>query len=453
MAVEPGFIGFARHVLAEQDIAPARHHRLLISKLENVLQGRTDRLMVQMPPGSAKSTYASVLFPAYFLARHKGGQIIAAAHTASLADHFGRHVRRVVLEYGERLGVELAKDSKAAGRFSLADGGAYFAAGVRGPITGRRADLILIDDPIKSWAEADSLVHRDALYDWYRAELTARLKPGGRIVLIMTRWHEDDLAGRLLRQGGGWEALVLPALAEENDVLRRAPGEALWPEWEDAAAISRRRKDVGERAFSALYQQNPKPPEHAVFDTKAVRIVVEIPPLKRTIRAWDLAATLPAPGRDPDYTVGLKLGVTETNQIIVLDIKRFRGTPADVEREIAMAAKADGPGTMIALPKDPGQAGVAQVAYLTRGLLGYRIEATPETGSKVQRAAPAAAQMGAGNVLLLAGIWNFSFLLELSMFPDSEKDDQVDAFSRAVNTLATTNDTSIRQMNVPHFGR
>jgi predicted phage terminase large subunit-like protein len=453
MVAEPGFIGFASHVLAEQEQQPARHHRLLITKLEDVAQGNCERLMVQMPPGSAKSTYASILFPAYYLGNQPGRQIIATSHTASLANHFGRLVRRNVFEYGRELGVAITRDSRAASRFATEDGGSYFPAGVKGPITGRRADLILIDDPIKSWAEADSLVHRDALYDWYRAELTARLKPNGRIVLIMTRWHEDDLAGRLMRGETAWEVLRLPALAEENDPLGRGKGEALWPELQNEAALERRRTEVGERAFAALYQQNPRPPEARFFNTSRLRIVAEAPALKRTIRSWDLAASLPAPGRDPDYTVGLKLGLTERKEIIVLDIVRLRATPGEVEQKIADTAKLDGFATMIALPKDPGQAGTAQVAYLTRGLLGYKIDASPETGSKQQRAMPAQAQIDAGNVLLLAGPWNFGFLRELSAFPDSEKDDQVDAFSRAVNTLATTTDSAPRRMHLPHVGR
>jgi hypothetical protein len=153
--------------------------------------------MVQMQPGSAKSTYGSILFPAYFLALHKNKQIIATAHTASLADYFARHVRNTFVEYTYFLGIKISAESCASARIFLQEDGECFAAGVRGPITGRRADSVIIGDPVKSWAEAESQTFRDALYDWYRAELSARLKPGGRIVLIMTRWHEDDLAGRL----------------------------------------------------------------------------------------------------------------------------------------------------------------------------------------------------------------------------------------------------------------
>jgi hypothetical protein len=300
MAGEAGFLSFAAKVLASAGQVPARHHRLLIEHLEDVATGSCDRLMVQMPPGSAKSTYGSVLFPAYFFGVHAQGQIIGTAHTASLADYFGRHVRDLIAAHGDLLGLRLTKSSRAAGQFFLESGAEYFAAGVAGPITGRRADLIIIDDPVKSWAEAESAHLRDGLYDWYRAELSARLKPRGRIVLIMTRWHEDDLAARLLRGDAGWKVVKLPALAEANDPLGRLPGGALWPEWQDEAAIARRRQEVGERAFAAIYQQNPRPPEMALFNTKMIRILPEAPVLVRVIRAWDLAASLAETGRNPD---------------------------------------------------------------------------------------------------------------------------------------------------------
>jgi len=453
MAGKAGFLDFARHAMACVSKAPARHHALLIEKLDEVAEGRCDRLMVQMPPGSAKSTYGSILFPAYFLSRHKESQVIATAHTASLADHFGRHVRNTVIEHGERLGLNLAKESRASGRFSTQEGGEYFAAGVRGPITGRRADLVVIDDPVKSWAEAESPTFRDALYDWYRAELSARLKPGGRIVLIMTRWHEDDLAGRMLAADSAWSCLRLPAIAEAGDALGRRPGEVLWPEWQDEAAILRRRAEVGERAFSAMYQQTPRPPDSALFNADNIRVLAEAPVLTRTIRAWDLAASLPSAGRNPDYTVGLKLGLTLERQFVVLDVVRFQGSPGQVEARILATAKTDGVSTIVALPQDPGQAGVAQIAMLSRTLSGFNVVASPETGAKVMRAMAAATQIDAGNVCFLAAPWNENFLSEVRAFPDSAKDDQVDALSRAVNTLMTTSTQAARRMNVPLLSR
>ncbi len=436
MAGVAGFRVFARHAMAAISRVPARHHELLIDRLTDLAEGGGDRLMVQMPPGSAKSTYGSILFPAWFLSRYPRSQILATAHTASLAGHFGRQVRQVMAEHEAVLGVGIAKDSKGSARFATQTGGEYFSAGVRGPITGRRADLILIDDPIKSWAEAESELARNALYNWYRAELSARLKPGGRVVLIMTRWHEDDLAGRLMAAEAGWDCLTLPAVAVAGDALGRAPGEVLWPEWQDAAGVARRRREVGERAFAAMYQQAPRAPDAALFRAERIIVLPEAPVVRQCVRGWDLAASLPAAGRSPDYTVGVKLGETAENRLVVLDVVRFQGSPAQVEARIQDTARQDGNGVIVALPQDPGQAGAAQISMLSRGLAGYRIISSPERDAKVVRAMPAATQVDAGNLMMVAAPWNDAFLAELKAFPHGNKDDQVDALSRAVNTMA-----------------
>jgi predicted phage terminase large subunit-like protein len=256
-----------------------------------------------------------------------------------------------------------------------------------------------------------------------------------------------------MQLGDVWTQLKLPAFAEAEDPLGRPEGAALWPEWQDEAALTRRRKEVGERAFTALYQQNPKPPDAALFKVEKIRFLPEAPALLRSIRAWDLAASLPAPGRNPDYTVGLKLAKTQDGRLVVLDIVRMQASPAQVQAKILAVARADGPGTVVALPQDPGQAGLAQVMALKNALMGFEVKASPETGAKIIRATPAAIQVDAESLWLLAAPWNESFLSELSAFPDSLKDDQVDALSRAVNTLVTTNDTVTRRFSVPLLNR
>lgn len=207
---------------------PAKHHLLLIAELESVAFGRIDRLMLLLPPGSAKSTYASVLFPVWWFTQHPQSAVIAAAHTANLATHFGRRARNLIAEHALPLGYRLARDERAAASWATDKGGSYYAAGVSGPIAGRRADLVLIDDPVKSQRQAYSFAVREQVWDWYRADLTPRLKPGGRIVLVMTRWHQDDLGGRLLAEqaagGDAWHCLRLPALAEAGDPLGRGSG-------------------------------------------------------------------------------------------------------------------------------------------------------------------------------------------------------------------------------------
>ncbi|MBU6498271.1 MAG: phage terminase large subunit [Rhodospirillales bacterium] len=408
--------------------------------------------MVLMPPGSAKSTYASVVFPTWWLHRHPRSSVIAASHTAALATHFGRQVRNLIGENGAALGYRLAGDNRAAARFRTSLDGEYFATGLDGPITGRRADLVLIDDPIKSHAEAESAGHRDLVWNWYRSELVSRLKPGGRIALIMTRWHEDDLSGRLLEQGDGWHVLRFPALAEAGDPLGRAEGEALWPDWENEAALARKREIVGTRVWEALYQQRPRTGDGAFFYVARVEIIDSLPEGLPMVRAWDLAATAADAGRDPDWTVGVKLARHETGRFIVVDVARMRGGPHEVQQLIQRTAERDGPGVPIGLPQDPGQAGKTQVAWLTGMLDGYAVQASPESGAKLVRAMPVAALVEGGNLALLRGGWNRALLDEMAAFPAGRKDDQVDALARGFSMLHAVRPGG-RRLHVPLIGR
>ena len=429
---------WADHVLGADDLAPARHHRLLITRLQAVAEGTIDRLMVLMPPGSAKSTYCSVLFPVWWFARHPTSSIIAASHTADLATHFARQARTLVTEHTAALGYGLQDGERAASRWVTSTRGQYFATGVRGPIAGRRADLAIIDDPIRTLADAESPRQRAHLWDWFRSDLMTRLRPRGRVVIVMTRWHQDDLAGRLLdRNAEEWSLLRLPALAEADDPMGRAAGQALWPEWEDEAALLRKRHQVGERVWTALFQQSPRPLEGSVFKISEIAI---IPPPPETaggviVRAWDLAATAADGRNDPDYTVGLKLQRDAAGRLIVLDMVRQRTTALGVEQALLATAAADGHSVLISLPEDPGQAGRAQVLNYVRQLAGYRVNASPETGSKQIRAMPVSAQIEAGNLAIVRAAWNHDFIEELRDFPYGRKDDQVDALARGFSAI------------------
>ncbi len=397
--------------------------------MERVAEGETRRLILLLPPGSAKSTYASRLFPAWWFARHPGSSVIAASHTARLSEHFGRGVRGLIDQHTSMLGVRVRADARAAGCFMTDQGGEYFSVGVHGAVTGRRADLALIDDPVRSVVEAESFSAREHLWSWFGSELVTRLKPGGRIVLVMTRWHVDDLAGRLIGQGG-WEILRLPALAEADDPMGRAPGEALWPAWEDRAALLEKQALLGERQFSCLFQQAPRELTGRVFDVRRLAVVDDVPS-GVAVRAWDLAATDEQSGGNPDWSVGLKLVRTEAGAFCIDDVIRFRRGPAGVAAEIRAAAERDGAEVAIGLPQDPGQAGRAQVMYLAQSLVGYRVNATPETGAKEVRARPVATHLERGLLSMRRAGWNASLLDEIAQFPHGPKDDQVDALSRA----------------------
>lgn len=302
----------------------------------------------------------------------------------------------------------------------------------------------IIDDPTKSRADAESPTYREKTYNWYRADLRTRLKPGASVCLVLTRWHGDDLAGRLLQDDpDGWEVIKIPAIAEENDQLGRKPGEVLWADdsYGYAAEVlkikAESEKGHGQRDWFSLYQQSPRPLEGSIFKTGMIEIVDAIPAGCTFCRAWDLASTSETGGRDPDWTAGPLLGRTPSGGYIIADLQRERGGPDDVEKLLKATASQDGKGVTIRLPQDPGQAGKVQVQYLSRKLAGYKISISRPTGDKATRAAPFASQVNAGNVSMLRADWNRFLLEELGTFPGGAHDDIVDGLSDAFEIVQT----------------
>ena len=367
-----------------------------------------------------------------------------ASHTADLAEANSGRVIRILKEFGAAIGV--LPQSESVKYWRTNKDGEVKAAGVGGPITGRRADLVVVDDPVKSAEEAGSLGYRDKSWDWFQADLLTRLKPGGRIVLIMTRWHEDDLAGRLLEvEPENWTIIKLEALNTRlDDPLGRGVGDYLWSgdaAYDYAALLEATKagyeRTGGMRVWESLYQQNPRPGEGALFKTSLVPVIPAAWP-GRTVRAWDLAATAKLGTRDPDWTVGVRMTLAETGKFVIDDVVRLRGGPDEVEAAILATATQDGHAVRICLPQDPGQAGKAQALYLTRKLAGYNVQCQPVSGDKATRAAPLAAQMNVGNVELVRGAWNRAFIDEVNAFPAHPHDDQVDAAADAFAALAAT---------------
>ncbi len=288
----------------------AAHHRRICDALEAVERGELDRLMIFMPPRHGKSELASRRFPAWYMGRNPGKQIIAASYNSDLSSDFGREVRNIVASqrYSNVFDVNLAPDSKAANRWHTSHGGSYVSAGVGTAITGRGAHVALIDDPLKDREEADSQIVRDKVWKWYTSTLYTRLMPGGAIALIQTRWHDDDLAGRLLNAPGGdkWTVLELPALDD---------GKALWPEWYDEQALERIRAAIGERDWSALYQQQPQPDEGTFFKREWFHLYDALPDNLRFYGASDYAVTEDA----GDYTEHGIFGVDADEDIYIAD--------------------------------------------------------------------------------------------------------------------------------------
>jgi predicted phage terminase large subunit-like protein len=426
---------WCRFGLSDQGYELAAHHLAIIAHLDALVSAETERLILLLPPGSAKSTFASVYFPAWWLARFPRSSIIAVSHTAGLAESFGRQVRSLIATHGARLNVFLRRDSRAAGRFMTEAGGEYFATGIHGAVTGRRADLTIIDDPISSFDEARSAAFRNRLWDWFRSELTTRLKPGGRIILVTTRWHRDDLAGRLIGQDG-WTVLRLPALAELGDPLGRGEGDALWPSWEGREVLLAKQEAIGPASFAALFQQAPLDEAGKIFDVSNITFVDVTPP-GAAVRGWDFAAGVDAT-RNPDWTAGVLLVRDEDGGFIVDDVKRVRIGPGELNPFVMDVAQRDGHGVQISIPRDPGQSGAYQALSLVRKLAAYRVHTSPEGRSKVARAEDVAPHLANGNLRLRRAPWNRAFIEELASFPGGPKDDQVDALSRAFAQLVTS---------------
>lgn len=260
------FLGYARYMQPDNE-QPQLHHQLICQVLDEVEKGNEDRVMLFLPPGSAKSTYGSTLFPQYFLGRNPGLTVLGASHTQDLANRFSRRVRNGIAtqRFADLFpNVKIASDISGVSSWETSQQGEYKPVGIGGPIAGRRGDLLIIDDPVKSRAEADSEVNRETVWQWWLNDARTRLKPGGRVVLIMTRWHEDDLAGRLLiNEPGRWKVIKVPFMALKDDVLGRKPGERLWPEWFTEQMMLDAQSDP--RSWTSLYQQDPRPPEGAEF--------------------------------------------------------------------------------------------------------------------------------------------------------------------------------------------
>lgn len=424
------------HALAPLGQAPAQHHDFLIKELEAVARGETQRLMINMPPGSAKSTYGSMLFPPWMLAQREGLDIIGASNTASLAEGFSRRTMGFIRDNSAELGYSLTREN--AEDWETNNGGRYRAIGVGGAIAGRRADIAIIDDPTRSRADAESEKIRESQWAWFISDLRTRLKPNAAIIVIMTRWHVDDLGGRILeRQKGLWKVISLPAFAGQDDPLGRLPGESLWndpkyPYGEELNKIYKEYNEAGAmRDWAALYQQQPTLAEGNIFKVGKIDVLDAIPAGCSMVRAWDLAATAAKPGNNPDWTVGFLLGRSRDGRYVIADCVRLRGGPDEVEATIRATASRDGRQTPISIPQDPGQAGVAQVKYLTGKLSGYTVHSSRETGDKGTRAMPFASQVNVGNVSIIRGEWNRPVFDEFSSFPSGIHDDCVDAASRA----------------------
>lgn len=413
----------------------ARHHHLMAEKLERVIKEPGYNLMIFMPPGHAKSTYSSVLFPSYFLGRFTNKSIIMVSHTAELAAHFGRRCRKNILEpsFQYIFDAALTNDSKSADRFNLTNGSEYYACGVGGAITGRRADIGVIDDPVKSREDADSETIRNKTYSWYVNDFRTRLKPGANQILIMTRWHEDDLAGRILSSPdkGNWDVISLPAIAELDDPLGRKPGEALWPEYISLDILNTYKKltEKNPRPWNALYQQKPSAEEGDYFRASDIQIVPyrEIPKDLKIYGGSDYAVTADR----GDYTVHIVIGYDDImDNVYVLDVWREQTeTNVWIAKFIELCLDYE----PLMWAEESGQIIKSLNPFIEREMLRkrcgvYRKQYTSST-EKTARARSLQGLMAEQRIYIADRDWTDEFVSELLKFPTGKYDDQVDALS------------------------
>lgn len=412
----------------------AGHHQIIADALTRVFNGECKRLIINIPPRYSKTELAVVNFIAWALGKAPDAEFIHTSYSGALAINNSANIRALMQHEAYR-GVfpwcELATEAKA--HWSTSAGGVMYATGAGGTITGFGAGkqrggfggAIIIDDPHKP-DEVRSGIMRGAVLDWFQNTLESRKNSRETpIILIMQRLHERDLSGWLLAGGNGevWEHICLPVITGDNT--------ALWPEKHNIDEL-RIMSQASPYTFAGQYLQRPSPPEGGVFKPDQIPTIDAIPAgvTIKWVRGWDLASTTTG-----DYSVGAKLGKLSDGRFVIGDMVRLRCGPDERDAAILNTAKRDGVHTCVGIPQDPGQAGKTQVLYLARSLAGYNVKSSPESGDKVTRAEPLAAQINVGNIAMLRGVWNDELMDEMRTFPNGSNDDQIDALSRAFAEL------------------
>jgi len=400
-------------------------NRLLL----RLIGGEISRLAVFMPPRHGKSELISKYFPAYYLATHPDHRVILTSYEADFASTWGSKARDILKEHGSSFkdNITINNKSAARNRWDIKDHqGGMMTAGVGGPITGKGADLLIIDDPVKNAEEANSQTSRQKIWDWYKSTAYTRLEPNGAIILIMTRWHETDLAGMILENSKkDWKILKLPALAEGNDPLGRKPGEALWPERFNSKRLQETKTDIGSYYFSAMYQQRPQPLGGGLLKLDWIKQYRpdELPNIEdlNVYQGWDLAISTK---ETADYTVCTTIGVLDEKHIYVLDWYRDRITfPTQVKLVKKLAKK-----------WDPLQIGIESNAYQTALPQELKensmlpIKEIKQTKDKVTRIQSGLIYFEQGKILLPKKHPELeNFTNEYVYFPKGKHDDMLDS--------------------------
>ena len=410
----------------------SQHLDQIAKKLESVENGDIKRLMIFAPPRHGKSELTSIRFPAWYLGRNPQAQVIGCSYAESLAYSNSYAIRTCIEspQYQRLWSIDL--DRSGAVRWQLAgkenNRASYIASGIGGGITGEGADLLIIDDPIKNRQDAESETVRDNIWGWYRTVARTRLQPNGAIVLIMTRWHQDDLAGRLLAQAeiepdaDKWEVLHLQASDQGN-----AQGEALWPSRYPVTELRAIKATIGSRDYTSLYDGSPEEAEGNIFKREWWRFYRKAPEqFIMLVYSWDTAFKAK---EENDYSVGLLWGVTKEGYYL-LDVWRDRVEYPELKKAVVFGYDYFKPQAVLVEDKASGQSLIQELKRETRiPLLPISVDA-----DKVSRAHAVTPLIEAGNVWLPeTAPWLNNYLNELSAFPSGKHDDQVDATTQFLN--------------------
>ena len=411
---------------------------LIDLELEQLLNTPDGRLIITMAPQEGKSQRVSRDLPIWALTRNPDLRIVTGSYSQSLANRNGRAVRNAI-QANPALGLKIAADHGAASEWSIAGRiGGLFAVGRGAGVSGRPADMLIIDDPLKDRAEADSLTIRDTCWDWWTDALAARLAPGAPVVLIMTRWHEDDLAGRLLEQdaAAGWKILNIPAQCEDPDtdpLGRQLDEYMVSARGRTRAQWEQRKLTAGSRTWNALYQGRPAPAEGGAFRRTWWQHWHNPPRIDRIIQSWDMAFK----GADTsDFVVGQVWGVAGADTYL-LDQARGRWTFTETLAQVQLMRER-WPMTSATLVEDKAN-GTAVIDSLRRSIPGM-VPVEPQ-GGKETRAYAVSPLVEAGNVYLPpidTHPWVGDLIEEAATFPQGAHDDQVDALTQALAYLHIT---------------
>lgn len=403
----------------------------LMERLRDIENGKINRLMVFMPPRHGKTTMITLNYIPYRLERKPETRCILGSYNRQLAIKFSRSCKRRAMERG----IQINMDSRSSEDWETYQGGGLRAAGVGSGVNGYAGDLVVIDDPIKNRKEANSPTYRDRVWSWYKDEMYIRLEPRSSIIVITTRWHEDDLCGRILKSpdGPSWTVVSLPAIAEPGDPLGRKVGEALCPARYDEKKLATIKAVLG-KSWWALYQQRPQEQEGESFKRSWLdgRIDQELPAgYKVFVRYWDKAGSL---AKGSAHTAGVLLCALDGVYYIV-DIVYGQWEAAERERIILDTAIADKEKyeAVVGIEQEGGSGGLESADDTLDRLRSAGVECYKErpTGDKAFRASPVQYKMSEGGYHMLEADWNEMAIDAMATFPNSDLRDIVDALSGA----------------------